>query len=73
MVETRAVLAAAYRGRMNTTLTHSVEIDRKGHELRVLCGRVLLDHLADAHALSLEKRQGRPTCKSCLRRWTADR
>ena len=67
-VETRGVLAGAYRGGMRALLTHAVELDGEGREVRVLCSRVTLDSLADPYALNDEQRQGPPTCPTCLAR-----
>lgn len=72
--ETRGVLAGAYRGRRKTlalTRTHDVEIDENGHEIRVSCGRIPLDHLADRFAaFSDDELVAAPTCPRCLRAWT---
>lgn len=81
-VETRAVLAGAYEGgrrrrafvgdaaRAGVTptrmLTHTVEMDEVGAWVRVLCGRVALDSLADGGSLDETERLGLPTCPRCL-------
>lgn len=70
-IETRAVLAAAYlgpnKGRYigHRMLTHAVEVDDNDHDVRVLCGRVELDSLADRNAGDWRVA---PTCESCVRR-----
>jgi hypothetical protein len=66
--ETRAVLAGAYLSGSRTLLTHTVELDANGFEIRVLCNRVQLDSLADPYALSETDRKAQPTCKTCLKR-----
>ena len=68
--QTRAVLAGAYVGRLanRSLLTHSVEIDHASGapvEVRVLCGRVQLDSLADTCA---HDPYTIPTCKICNQR-----
>jgi hypothetical protein len=67
-VETRAVLAAAYpggsRAKLDSTLTHAVEVDVAGNEIRVRCGRVKLANLADSGATDP---LARPTCPRCAR------
>lgn len=71
VIEIREVLAAAYLGPNkgpwtgHRMLTHAVEVDEEGRELRVLCGRVLLESLADAGSLSPGERHGVPTCPQC--------
>jgi hypothetical protein len=67
-VETRAVLAGAYRGpdvSRRQLLTHAVAVDETGRELAVLCNRVGLDSLADRQA---SDPSAPPTCPSCVRR-----
>jgi hypothetical protein len=64
--ETRAVLAGAYLpGSRASYLTHAVEVDEHGNELRVLCPRVKLENLADKFASSTTKP---PTCTTCAKR-----
>jgi hypothetical protein len=66
LVQTRTVLAGAYLKRYpHTTLSHAVEVDSAGNELRVLCGRVALDSLADPYANDTNEK---PTCATCARR-----
>lgn len=66
-VETRAVLAGAYRGGVRACRTHAVFIMADGSEH---CGcRVPVDSLADEFALGEAERRQRPTCKTCARRW----
>lgn len=63
--ETRGVLAGAYANRNpKSLLTHSVEVDAQGNEIRVFCGRVELDHVADPHSGDVT---ARPTCPICAR------
>jgi len=68
-LETRGVLAGAYRGRgeERTTHTHAVVVDDEGRDVRVLCPQPL-DHIVD----SCSDPQGShdaPTCPRCLPRW----
>ena len=68
--ETRAVLAAAYKGvtPLAAGLTHTVMVqDNHGPEVgeRVLCKRVRVEHLADPYALSEAERAAPPTCPAC--------
>lgn len=65
-IQTRAVLAGAYkRSERPRYLTHAVECDASGSELRVLCGRVQFDSVADAHAQDTTQP---PTCEHCRAR-----
>jgi hypothetical protein len=66
-METRAVLAGAYlRVRSwRSYLTHAVEVNEAGVEVKVLCDRVQLDSLADRCA---SDPTAPPTCPACLRR-----
>jgi hypothetical protein len=69
-IETRVLLGAVYRGLRSRTyphrmLSHAVEVDDDGVEVRVLCGRVQLESLADPLAGDTAER---PTCQACLRR-----
>lgn len=65
-VQTRAVLADAYPAKhRGALLTHSVLVDAAGLELKVLCGRVQLDSLADEMATD---RTAAPTCQTCRRK-----
>jgi hypothetical protein len=76
--ETRGVLAGAYRGNQGdrVTLSHAVEVSAPeppsevGSEIRVLCGRVPLDHIADHYSASPypEGLKETPTCKTCAAR-----
>lgn len=75
MIETRSVLAGAYEGGARRKhappgkcLTHSIEVDEAGRDVRVLCGRVRLDSIADAGADEPEERASRPTCEPCERK-----
>ncbi len=63
--ETRAVLAGAYKSNAKSVLTHSVEVDAEGNELRVHCGRVELDHIADKYSGDTTEA---PTCPRCAKR-----
>ena len=65
IIETRAVLAGAYRGKMRRTLTHSVEIDGNLVEVRVLCGNVALDSLCDRLC---SDPHAPPSCVKCRKR-----
>lgn len=71
--ETREVLAGAYRGSRRSlvaTRTHDVELDDAGREVRVSCGRVQLDHLADRFAVWDESElTAAPTCPRCFKIW----
>jgi hypothetical protein len=67
-IETREVLAGAYMSRSASMLSHAVEVDADGIELRVLCDRVELDNLADRFA---SDPYAAPTCKTCQRRLAA--
>jgi hypothetical protein len=67
-IETRGVLAGAYRSRksLGDALTHSVEIDAEGNEVRALCsGRVKVENIADKYSGDTARR---PTCPHCLAR-----
>lgn len=72
-LETRHVLAGAYRGRdisERALLTHSILVDGvhpDGTELRVLCGQPL-EHMADAYSHP-DMIDEAPTCPRCLLRW----
>jgi hypothetical protein len=59
--QTRAVLGGAYM-RASTRLTHTVEVDIDGREVRVLCNRVDLNSLADEFAGNVK---AKPTCPHC--------
>lgn len=50
IVETREVLAGAYRGGVARTLSHAVVVDATGIAVEVLCNRVNVDNLADRYA-----------------------
>lgn len=66
--QTRAVLAAAYRGKrrdLGATHTHVIEIDAAGKETRALCGRVNIDNVADEMA---QKTDAPASCDTCFRR-----
>ena len=70
--ETRDVLAGAYEGGARKKhfgekawLSHTVEFDDDGKDVRVLCGRVKLENMADAGASTAEELASRPTCKHC--------
>lgn len=65
-IETRDVLAGAYRGRaakIDATLSHAVSIE--GDRERVLCGRVKVESIADAGAGDVD---AAPDCPTCLAR-----
>lgn len=65
-IETWDVLAGAYLGkspRLDSCLTHAVEVDANGDPVRVLCGRVKLENLCQ------QIPEGDPiTCKTCAKR-----
>jgi len=63
--QTRNVLAGAYKARPKSMLSHVVEVDADGYDLRVLCKRVDLDSIVD----SGEGGHDRPaTCPVCAKR-----
>lgn len=64
--QTRSVLAGAYKSRksLTSTLTHKVEVDEQGTEIRVVCGRVELDHISDVWSGDAN---AAPTCPRCLK------
>lgn len=64
-LQTRAVLAGAYRGQMRSTLTHTVAVNEDGSDAYVKYKCVEVDSLADEHA---SDPNAPPTCKKCLRR-----
>lgn len=66
--ETRAVLAAAYKGLQHPLLTmhtHTIKFEHYDADGRVLCSRVKLSHLGDDPAAN---KTAPPTCPTCLRR-----
>ena len=66
-LETRAILAGAYRGTSvsrRTLLTHVAVVREDGSIARVLCGRVDIDSLADSGAMDVH---AIPTCQTCAR------
>lgn len=68
-IETRAVLAGAYKSSAKNLLTHVVEISDDGCDGNALCKRVLPDHLADKFSLTETERNERPTCPRCGGIW----
>jgi hypothetical protein len=64
-IETRSVLAGAYRGQLRSMLTHTAMLDEEGAEIGVKCKHVEPVNLADRHASDPD---ARPTCQRCLRR-----
>lgn len=62
--ETRQVLAAAYVN-LDACLTHVVECDQEGNEVRVLCKRVKLDIICDSMAGDVA---AIPSCRTCRNR-----
>ena len=67
-IETRAVLAGAYRGgrrSLKVTLTHAVEVYAGCYDIRVLCGGVDLDSLADSGSMNTSEP---PTCPRCAKK-----
>lgn len=69
-IETRDVLAGAYlHGRRSgSMLRHAVEVDARGEVVRVLCGRVAIDHLADQFASDPKADPTCPRCQSALKK-----
>lgn len=72
-LETRYVLAGAYRGRdinERALLTHAIIVQGEppGDEVRVLCSQPL-DHIADYYSSTPEEAALPPTCATCLKRW----
>lgn len=67
-IETREVLATAYKARaisrMRPMLSHAVEVDADRHAIRVLCGRVNLESIADRYAQDTTLP---PTCRRCAK------
>jgi hypothetical protein len=65
-IETREVLAEAYRGlqKGRSMLSHAVMVDEAGREVRVVCNCVKLDSIADRHA---SDPGAVPTCPRCRR------
>ncbi len=70
-LETRHVLAGAYRGRQEerVTLTHAVVVDADERSVRTLC-RQPVDRMGDTYGESAEELAMPPTCPRCLERWT---
>ena len=66
-VETRGVLAGAYRGAERAQLTHLVYMVG-GSDLRSGC-RQPLRHLADTYSVSEAEAAARPTCPMCARKF----
>lgn len=65
-IETRGVLAGAYSAKNpKSLLTHAVEVDATGSEVRVLCRRVQLDSLADSYSGDTTEPV---TCPCCAKR-----
>lgn len=60
-METREVLAGAYKGRHAAMLTH-LAFDGRAH-----CNKGL--NLADANAMDEKGRRSRPTCPRCAAKW----
>ena len=59
------MLAGAYASRNpKSLLTHSVEVDARGDELRVYCGRVAIENVADRRGGDVDER---PTCPRCAK------
>lgn len=67
-VESRGVLAGAYRGgaERRGLLTHMVVLDATDGEVRTGC-RIGLDALVDRYGM--DDPHAAPTCPSCARRW----
>jgi hypothetical protein len=71
-VETRELLAACYVSReaSRRMLTHAVEVDERGIPVKVICGNVRLDSVAERAAMSSpEALQEVPTCRKCSAWW----
>lgn len=72
-IETRGLLAGAYRGgrrNLKTTLTHAVAVDAGGmcQGQTTLCGRISVGSLADHYAADEVQRAEAPTCRTCRNR-----
>lgn len=69
-IATRGVLAGAYRGNqeMRQCITHAVVVDAEGWESeeKTLCGKILVDRLADRYGLDSEVEK--PSCNACLKK-----
>jgi len=62
-IEVRGVLAGAYASqKLDSLLTHAVEVDEAGNDVRVLCSRVKLENICDLNEGE------RPTCPVCAKR-----
>jgi len=72
-VETRGVLAGAYRGRdigERATMTHLVFVGPPPREedLRTGCQQPV-DNMADVYSVSVEESAERPSCPACAKKW----
>jgi hypothetical protein len=71
-VETRGVLAGAYRARKfdqsEEFLTHLVFVDERGSSLRTGC-RQPVDNMADIYSASMEESGEKPKCPTCAKKW----
>jgi len=73
-IEIRQVAATAYKTQPHMRLaregclTHAVELDPNGSDMRVLCGRVKLDSMCDTPM----KGSTVPTCQRCARKLRMD-
>jgi hypothetical protein len=63
IIQTRGVLAGAYKSAAKSMLKHAVECDANGYEVRVLCDRVDLDSIVDSGSGGLDLPVTCPVCK----------
>jgi hypothetical protein len=64
--QTREVLAGAYVRKNPVCLTHLVEVDADGFEIKTMCSKVKLDSICDSYGSDVE---AKPTCPTCARKW----
>lgn len=63
MVQTRFVLAGAYRGKDRVELTHLVRVETGN----AICRKAL--NMCDEYGSTPEQLRTRPTCPACAKRW----
>ena len=68
-IETREVLADAYKGAPKEMLSHSCEVSTNGAVKRVLCATVRPDSMADRYAQDTEIAPTCPRCAAIMRRF----